>query len=124
VGSFVALALYWICPGSYWLVLLTVSFGLFFFGVWCATTAEKQWGHDNGKITIDEAVGMLIALIALPKTLVLIIIAFITFRFFDIVKLFPAGRAERLPRGWGIMMDDVVAGIYANIITQLVNLIL
>ena len=67
---------------------------------------------------------MLIALIAIPKTFILVVVAFITFRLFDIVKLFPASRTERLPQGWGIMMDDVVAGIYANIVTQLINLIL
>ena len=123
VGSFVALVLYWICPGSRWPVLLLVSFGLFFFGVWCATIAEKQWSHDDGKITIDEAVGMLVALIAVPKTLVLVGIAFVAFRFFDIVKPFPASRAERLPAGWGIMTDDLIAGIYANIVTQIVYVI-
>lgn len=124
VGSFVALVLYWLCPGSNWVILSIFSAGLFFFGVWCATVSEEYWGHDDGKITIDEAVGMLVTVIAVPKTLLMMAVAFVAFRFFDIVKLYPASRAERLPRGWGIMIDDVVAGVYANITVHIVMWIL
>jgi len=51
------------------------------------------------------------------------VVAFAAFRFFDIVKPFPVSYAERLPRGWGIMMDDLIAGAYANIVTQIIKII-
>ena len=75
--------------------------------------------HDPGIIIIDEIAGMLFALIALPKTLPLVIAAFFLFRFFDIVKPFPIKKIEKLPTGWGIMFDDVAAGIFSNIVLQL-----
>jgi len=77
-------------------------------------------GHETADpsiIVIDEIVGMWIALLFLPKTVPVIVIAFLAFRFFDIVKPQPARSLEQIPNGWGIMLDDVVAGVYANIAT-------
>ncbi|SYZ74460.1 Phosphatidylglycerophosphatase A [Candidatus Zixiibacteriota bacterium] len=85
-----------------------------------ASLAEPLLGHDSKKIVIDEWAGMAIAVLLVPLSLVNYIIAFVAFRGFDAVKIFPAGRAENLPRGWGVTADDVVAGIQANILTQLI----
>ncbi len=83
-------------------------------GVWSATVTEQHYGReDPGVVVIDEVAGMLITCLWLPLGITGVIAAFLAFRFFDIVKWYPAGAAERLPRGWGIMADDVVAGIYA-----------
>jgi phosphatidylglycerophosphatase A len=80
-----------------------------------STHLEKRYGADAGCIVIDEIVGMQIALtLAAPTTLGLWS-AFFLFRVFDIVKPFPAGRAQRLPRGYGVVADDVAAGIYARV---------
>ena len=79
---------------------------------------------DPSIVVIDEIVGMWIALFLLPKTLVAVVGAFVIFRILDIVKPFPARRLEHLPNGWGIMLDDVVAGVYASICTHLVLLFL
>lgn len=82
-------------------------------------------GHetpDPSIVVIDEIIGMLISLAFVEKSLLSIGIAFFAFRCFDIVKPFPARQCERIPNGWGIMLDDVVAGIYANIATHLVLL--
>ncbi|MFN0156926.1 MAG: phosphatidylglycerophosphatase A [Bacteroidota bacterium] len=73
---------------------------------------------DPSIIVIDEIVGIWIALLFIPKTLAAIVICFILFRLFDIIKPYPAKQLEHIPNGWGIMLDDVVAGIYANIATQ------
>lgn len=73
---------------------------------------------DPSIVVIDEITGMWIALLFVPKSTILIVIAFLTFRAFDIVKPPPARQLERLPNGWGIMLDDVVAGVYANIVAQ------
>ncbi len=60
----------------------------------------------------------------LPKGLVITIVAFLLFRLLDIAKPFPVRRAEQLPGGWGVMMDDVVSGIYTNIIVRAVILLM
>jgi phosphatidylglycerophosphatase A len=70
---------------------------------------------DPSIVVIDEVVGMWIALFLLPKTPIAILLAFLAFRAFDILKPFPARHVERIPHGWGIMLDDVVAGVYANV---------
>ncbi len=96
----------------------------FLLSVWSAGRAEAFLGHDAKKIVIDEWVGMFVAFIILPFTLKAYIIAFFAFRFFDVVKIWPAGAFERLPGGWGVTMDDVVAGIHANIATQAIVFLL
>jgi phosphatidylglycerophosphatase A len=75
---------------------------------------------DPSIIVIDEIVGMWIAMIAIHPSLISLGIAFLTFRVFDIIKPYPARQVERLGSGWGIMLDDVVAGIYANIVTRII----
>ncbi len=92
--------------------------GLFFVGVWAAGVAEKAYGHDAGKINIDEVVGMLCAVLFLPQTTWTLLAAFFLFRLFDVLKPFPANRSQALPRGWGVMADDVIAGVYANLVVQ------
>jgi phosphatidylglycerophosphatase A len=67
---------------------------------------------------IDEILGMWIAMFAIPISPLAVVVAFIAFRAFDIVKPFPARQCERIKGGWGIMLDDVVAGVYANIATR------
>ena len=90
---------------------------VFAVGVWSAGKAEKAFGRvDPGQVVIDEVLGQIITFIATPRiSRVGLIAGFILFRIFDIIKPFPAGRAERFPGGWGIMLDDVVAGFYSLI---------
>ena len=120
VGSLLAVVIYWIVPGSSWINITLLSAVLFFFGVWCSTIAEKEWGHDNGKIIIDEFMGMFVSIIAIPKLTFLVIIAFLLFRVFDIVKPFPIQQSQNLNAGWGIMVDDLLAGIFTNILLRIV----
>lgn len=75
---------------------------------------------DPSMVVIDEFVGIWITLLFLPPTPASWICAFIVFRAFDILKPAPARQLEKIPNGWGIMLDDVVAGVYANIATQLI----
>jgi phosphatidylglycerophosphatase A len=95
--------------------LATIAGLLFVLGVWSAGKAEKVIGRiDPGQVVIDEVVGQIITFVATPRvTWIGLIAGFILFRAFDIVKPFPARRAERFPGGWGIMLDDVVAGLYS-----------
>lgn len=97
-------------------------------GTWAASRTEKMSGRkDPGKVVIDEVVGQFIALIPVPFVLETAwwaaILAFILFRFFDIVKPYPARRFESLEAGLGIMADDIVAGIYAAILVAVVVVI-
>ena len=87
--------------------------------VWSAGRAEKTFGHDSRKIVIDEWAGMFISLMFLPARLDVYIAGFVFFRFYDVIKPYPADRCERLPRGWGVTFDDVFAAIYANLTCQI-----
>lgn len=88
---------------------------IFFLGVWAAGQSEKFFGRtDPGHVVIDEVAGQMVAFLLVPHASWKVLLAgFGLFRFFDVTKPFPAGRAERLPGGWGIMLDDVIAGVYA-----------
>lgn len=89
---------------------------LFAIGVWSAAVAERHFGLDDpGQVVIDEVVGMLVTLVLTGAGRSAAIAGFLLFRLFDIVKPYPAGRLERLGGGLGIMADDVMAGIYANV---------
>ena len=83
-----------------------------------------EHGPDPSIVVIDEIVGVWIALLLLPKTVLAVLLAFLLFRVMDVVKPEPARSLERLPGGWGIMLDDVVAGVYANLATRLVLAVL
>lgn len=85
-----------------------------------AGRAERRLGtHDPSEIVVDEAVGMWVALLWLPLTPATVLLAFAAFRLFDVTKLWPAGVVERrLPGGPGIVLDDVVSGVYANLLTR------
>lgn len=88
--------------------------------VWLAGEAEKLLGHDNKCIVIDEWAGMAITVLLIPFTWYWYLFAFGFFRLFDAIKIFPARQAEKLPSGWGVTADDVVAGLQANVALQLV----
>ncbi|MDD4155030.1 MAG: phosphatidylglycerophosphatase A, partial [Candidatus Cloacimonetes bacterium] len=90
-----------------------------FLSVFICTKCEKKFGHDASSIVIDEAFGYLFAILFLPKTLMIAIYAFILFRIFDISKPLFINKLQNLPKGWGIMIDDIVSGIIANIILQI-----
>ena len=94
---------------------------LFAVGVWAGTTSERYFGGiDPGPIVLDEVVGMLITLAFIPVGLAGALIGFFLFRLFDVLKPFPAGRFEKLHGGLGVMADDAMAAIYANIVLRLV----
>jgi phosphatidylglycerophosphatase A len=90
--------------------------GLFLAGVWAGTTAERYFGGiDPGPIVLDEVVGMLMTLAFIPVGLSGALAGFVLFRIFDVIKPFPARRLESLHGGLGVMADDAMAAIYANV---------
>jgi len=93
------------------------------FGVPAAAIAEREIGRpDPGFVVIDEVAGQWIALIGCPLDIRHALIALVLFRLFDIVKPFPARQLERLPAGWGIVFDDVAAGLYALGVASLLRI--
>ncbi len=120
-GSFAAILLFWFLPAGQFLFILLLII-LFFAGVRSAAFVEKAEGKDPGMVVIDEVVGQGFALLFVPHTPVFFGIAFVFFRIFDIWKPAPVKQLEQLPGGWGIMADDVMAGIYANLLIQLLLL--
>ena len=81
---------------------------------------EKRLGEDPQIVVIDEIVGMWISLIILPKTIWIVLLAFFFFRVYDTIKPPPARSLEHLKHGLGIMLDDVAAGVYANISVRVI----
>ena len=99
--------------------LLSLIIIFFFLGVYCSNKLIPEWGKDPSRIVIDEVVGMWISMLFLPHNIGLLIAAFGCFRLFDIFKPLGIRKFESFPRGWGIMLDDVVAGFFANAVIQL-----
>lgn len=111
---------------SAWVLFLALIAGIFLsiaLGVPAATIAARESGrHDPGFVVIDEVAGQWIALLGSPVDWRHGLIALILFRLFDITKPFPARQLERLPDGWGIVFDDVAAGLYALGVASLLRI--
>lgn len=88
-------------------------------GVYSIRKVHEIWPHDASRIVIDEVVGVWIAVFALPFDYRIYLYGFILFRFFDILKPFFIKRLDRLKSSWSVMLDDVLAGVYANILLQI-----
>jgi phosphatidylglycerophosphatase A len=123
-GSAAALGLFiFLKPGplaQYALLALFLSLGFYFSG-----KAESLFNSKDPKyIVIDEVAGMFLTLLFVPVDFKLLVIGFLLFRVLDTVKPFPADRLQNLKGSAGIMLDDIVAGIYANIILQFLSRVL
>lgn len=120
-GSAAALALYalvrWIGAPFAEAAVIALVFGV---GVWAATRAETVLGaSDPGPVVIDEVLGMLMTLAWLPLSITGVVAGFVLFRLLDVVKPWPARRLEDAPAGWGIMLDDAMAGVYGQVLLRL-----
>lgn len=90
-------------------------------GIWAAgVTAQALGVKDPGPVVIDEAAGLMVTLVGVPFSWTAACGAFLLFRAMDVLKPPPADRLERLPGGWGIVLDDLAAGLYANLALRLV----
>jgi phosphatidylglycerophosphatase A len=89
-------------------------------GVWSSFKVEPIWGKDPSRVVIDEVAGMCISLLFLPVKIKYVLCALILFRFFDILKPLYIRKMELLSGGWGVMLDDVLAGIYTNVLLSAV----
>ncbi len=119
-GSLAALVIYLI-PGfenpSIMIFFITL---LILIGVPIARKFELVYGEDPKEYTNDEVIGMWITLLFVPKKIWWIILAFFIWRAFDILKPFPIRKLESVKNGWGVILDDILAGIYSFIVIQLI----
>ena len=111
-GAVVALVGYFLpAPSLPIAIALILAGGI--LAVWICGEAEKELGHDAHPIVIDEVIGQSLALLFVPHTLVAFAAAFVLFRVFDVWKPLGAREIQRLPGGWGVVADDVIAGLTA-----------
>ena len=110
-----------------WWFLPTTNFGqaiitivVCVLGVWSGNVVEPFWGKDSSKVVIDEVAGMMLTLLFFPITLKYVLTGLILFRFFDIAKPLFIRKLEKLPGGWGVMADDLAAGVYAHLVLQII----
>lgn len=103
-----------------WPVYLLMFILLFILGIWVSDVHSRMLKKEDPRsVVIDEAAGQFLALFLLSPQWILCLASFVLFRFFDIVKPFPIKKVEEFPRGFGIMLDDIVAALYAGILINL-----
>ncbi len=121
IAAIVFCIIWLLLPAGYdknsWQVAITMV--IILLGIWSSNVVDSIWGKDSSKVVIDEVAGMSIALLYVPQNIGNVIISLVAFRFFDIVKPLGIRKAEVLPKGWGVMADDVLAGLYALVVIQL-----
>lgn len=121
IWYFVALASH---PGPTWLTISTLiaAAAVTLIGIPAATVVERESAkHDPGHVVIDEVAGQLVALLFVPLEAWHVVLAFVLFRIFDILKPPPVRQFERLHGGLGIMVDDLAAGVYALLVGLIVH---
>ena len=136
-GTAVMAVLCWIAfqlwpDAAQWPVLVIITAAVFVLGVLTANRvvdsgifvsdpADARQAKDPKQVVIDEFAGYLVTLVGMGRSPGMLVAAFFAFRFFDILKPPPIRLTERLPRGWGIMDDDVAAGVYANLVLRVIS---
>ena len=124
LGTLIAIPLYYFLseiPSPLYEITLV---GFFFLSVWISENAEIFFGKkDDQRIVIDEMMGFFITMLWLPKTPLFLLAGFILFRVFDIFKPFPIRRFEKVRGGFGVVLDDVMAGIFANVILRFIMIL-
>jgi phosphatidylglycerophosphatase A len=118
-GSAVGLLLFWPMAGWWWPWQVGACLALLLVGALAATRVAERVGlKDPGIVVADEVLGQWVTLLALPFTPANAAVGFLLFRAMDVLKPWPARDLEQLPGGWGIMADDVAAGVYAHLLLR------
>jgi phosphatidylglycerophosphatase A len=118
MGSLVGVLLIIACQNQF--ILLILFFIVLFTGIWSSSLAAQETGEkDPPQVVIDEVCGIMISFLLIPLSWPRLLVGFTLFRFFDIAKPFPVRALERLPGGFGVVSDDLMAGLYANILLEI-----
>jgi phosphatidylglycerophosphatase A len=117
-GSAAGLLVWWLLPASRGIQAAAIA-AIFIAGSWSGNVAERHFGRtDPGQVVIDEVMGMLITLFLNPVGWIGAFAGFLLFRVFDVIKPYPANRLEQLHGGIGVMADDAMAAVYANLVLR------
>ena len=122
-ATLVFLALYWLVPGGDWIATWTIFVPTLVLSIPASSRMEKTHGKDPHCVVIDEVVGIQVVLLGATPSLAGVIAAFVLFRIFDVWKPYPIDKLQSLPGGWGIVADDVLAGLYSRIVLVLAGLV-
>ena len=121
-GTLVGVLICLIFPPLHWLLRLLIVIFLLVFAIYIAERAEQVYRKkDDQRIVIDEIAGFQVTMLPVAITGLHLLVGFVLFRIFDILKPFPIGNLQKLPGGWGVVIDDVAAGIYAGVILLTLN---
>lgn len=125
-GAAAAILMVWplamLTPSALTLELTVLIVAFTWIGAIGSHVLASEWGEDPSQTVIDEMVGMWIAVLAVPLSWQYWLAAFLLFRFFDIFKPLGVRRLENIEGGWGVMLDDIMAGVYTNLLLQIVVL--
>ena len=114
-SCFLSIAIwYFLIPLRVAYVILAIA--LFVAGIIVSNDLAKEWGKDPRRIVVDEYASLLLPLFFTPVRILPLVVTFLLFRIFDIVKPPPVRNAERMSGGWGIMMDDLLAAVYTTVV--------
>lgn len=119
----IALCLIWIIvPWDKQSAFLQIIILLLVFavGVWSGNVVDSIWGKDSNKVVIDEVAGMMTTLLLIPATPTYLCVGLLLFRFFDIAKPLGIKKMEVLHGGWGVMADDLLAGVYSRLVLGII----
>jgi len=123
MGSFGALLIFLIPGFEKPIIIIPMIVFSILISVYLGNYFEMKYGKDPAIFTLDEYVGTWIAFLFLPKTMLIITIGFILWRVLDIIKPYPANKLEAIKGGWGIVLDDVISGMYSLIIMHIFNIL-
>ena len=122
MGTLVGVVICLLCLPLPWPMRLLIVIALLALSIYVAGQAEKIYQKkDDQRIVIDEIIGLQITMLPVVINVLNLCAGFVLFRIFDILKPFPIGNLQKLPGGWGVVIDDVAAGIYAGVILLTLN---
>lgn len=128
-GTAAGLLIFFIDAVNSYYILIPLIIICFFLGIITSNRMMPRYGHDPSVVVIDEVVGAWVAMLFVLPVMnfvdfyvqcIILSVVFITFRFFDIVKVWPSRKFDRMDSGFGIMMDDVIAGLYAGVFSFII----
>ncbi|MEE2709729.1 MAG: phosphatidylglycerophosphatase A [Gemmatimonadota bacterium] len=117
-GSMLAVLIIWAMAPVAPLYYLTITVLLIPVGIWSPGQAEKEFGYDAAPIVIDEVIGVFITCALVPHTPQVLGLGFVLFRIIDIAKPFPVNRSQNMPGGLGVVIDDILAAVYAHLVLR------
>lgn len=122
VAAAFAVLVWWLLfrNGTHFVIPVLLTLVITAIGVVVGNVVERDWGKDSYRVVIDEVAGMFISVLFVTPDWPWLLTGFVLFRFFDIAKPLYIRRMEAWKGGWGVMMDDVLAGVYANIVLQVI----